>query len=228
VRIYLIIVLIGVFAGSIRAAEPASTEAMELFNGRDLTGWDVYVEGDTVSAEQAWKVDSGTLRATGEGRGYVRTKQAFADYHLKLEWRWPKDRGNSGIMLHIVGDDLLWPKSFEAQLQTDRAGDFNSFSDARSQEEIVSRNPRGVSTGRLPRPGGSQEKPLGEWNTYEAICAGDAITLLVNGVEVNRMTGVIPSGGMIGLQSEGSAIEFRNITLTPLPPAKDLHAPMPE
>jgi hypothetical protein len=42
------------------------------------------------------------------------------------------------------------------------------------------------------------------------------------------MTGVIPSGGMIGLQSEGSAIEFRNITLTPLPPAKDLHAPMPE
>jgi len=42
------------------------------------------------------------------------------------------------------------------------------------------------------------------------------------------MTGVTPSGGMIGLQAEGTPIDFRNFTLTPLPPAKDLHAPMPK
>ena len=35
------------------------------------------------------------------------------------------------------------------------------------------------------------------------------------------------SAGMIGLQSEGTAIDFRNLTLKLLPPAKDLHAPMP-
>jgi hypothetical protein len=50
----------------------------------------------------------------------------------------------------------------------------------------------------------------------------------LNGVEINRMSGMVPSGGMIGLQSEGgAAIEFRNVTLTPLQPAKELHAPMP-
>ena len=51
--------------------------------------------------------------------------------------------------------------------------------------------------------------------------------ITVNGVELNRMTGVLPSGGMILFQAEGTPIDFRNITLTPLPPAKNLYAPMP-
>jgi hypothetical protein len=49
----------------------------------------------------------------------------------------------------------------------------------------------------------------------------------VNGVRVNQMTGVRPSGGLIGFQAEGAPIDFRHIELTPLPAAKDLNAPMP-
>jgi hypothetical protein len=41
------------------------------------------------------------------------------------------------------------------------------------------------------------------------------------------MTGLVPNAGMIALQAEGTAIDFRNLKLTVLPPAKDLHAPMP-
>ena len=91
----------------------------------------------------------------------------------------------------------------------------------------MSRNPSGVSTGRLERLGPSREKPLGEWNSYDITVAGDTITLAVNGEEVNRMTGVTPAAGFIALQTEGTPIDFRNVTLTPLPPAKDLNAPMP-
>jgi hypothetical protein len=109
-----------------------------------------------------------------------------------------------------------------------RAGEFATFSDARFKEEIVSRNPTGVSTGRLPKPPGpSSEKPQGEWNVYEITVAGDTITTSVNGQLVNRLSGALPSGGCIGFQSEGTAIDFRNITLTPLPAAKNLNAPMP-
>jgi len=151
----------------------------------------------------------------------------YADYTLHVEWRWPSGAGNSGILLHIVNPDEIWPKGFEAQLATGRAGDLTSYWDARSKEEIVSRNPRGFTTGRLTRSSSGAEKPLGEWNSFDIVCAGDTITLTVNGVQVNRMTGLIPSGGMIGLQSEGTAIDFRNFTLKLLPPAKDLHAPMP-
>lgn len=207
------------------AAEPAPTP---LFNGRDFTGLHVFIDKNEVPVADAWKIEDGVLRATGVGRGYVRTVMPHADYKLSLEWRWPKGRGNSGILLHIVDKDMIWPKGIEAQLATGRAGDFAFFVDARAKEEIVSRNPRGVSTGRLARPGPSAEKPLGEWNTFEIVAAGDTLTLIVNGTEVNRLTGMIPSAGMIGLQSEGSPIDFRNVTLTPLPPAKDLNAPMPK
>jgi hypothetical protein len=209
-------------------ATPAAPPApISLFNGRNLDGLHLFVEQADVKPDAAWKIEDGLLRATGVGRGYVRTTNAYADYALKVEWRWPKNAGNSGVMIHLVGPDLIWPKCIEAQLATGRAGDFASFGDARSKEEIVSRNPRGVSTGRLAKVGPSAEKPAGEWNTYEIIAAGDTVTLIVNGTRMNRMTGVLPSGGTIGFQSEGTAIDFRNITLTPLPPAKDLFAPMP-
>lgn len=218
-------IILSSFAAS---AEDDSSGSIALFNGRNLDGLHIFVANDTVSTSEAWKVENGLLRCTGEGRGYARTTMAYGDYKLRLEWRWPGKEGNSGVMIHIVNGDLLWPKSIEAQLRSGRAGEFASFSDARSNEEIVSRNPNGVSTGRLPRPGPSMENPVGEWNVYEVVAAGETITLLVNGTEVNKLTGVKPSAGMIGFQAEGAAIDFRNIILTPLPPAKDLHAPMPK
>lgn len=211
---------------ALRAADEPSAP-LNLFNGHDLTGLTVFVEGEGVTAADAWKIEDGLLRCTGLGRGYVRTTMAFADYRLRFEWRWPQGDGNSGILINMVNGDLLWPKGFEAQLRTGRAGDFASYADARSDNEVVSRNPRGVSTGRLNRPGPGMENPLGQWNAGEIVVAGDTITLFVNGTELNHLTGVKPSAGMIGFQSEGAAIDFRNITLTPLPPAKDLHAPMP-
>ncbi len=209
------------------APKPAPPEPIQLFNGKNFDGLHIFVEKAGTDPATAWKVEDGLLRCLGVGRGYVRTEVAYADYQLSLEWRWPKNAGNSGVMLHVVGPDLIWPKCFEAQLQTSHAGDFASFGDARSKEEIVSRNPRGVSTGRLVHPGPSPEKPMGEWNRYDITVAGDTITLSVNGVQLNRMTGVLPSGGCIAFQAEGTAIDFRNITLTPLPPAKNLYAPMP-
>lgn len=215
------------FAVALRAADSASTP-ISLFNGKDFSGLHVFIDKDSVPVAEAWKIEDGMLRCTGVGRGYVRTIHAYADYRLKFDWRYPKGKGNSGIILHLVNGDMIWPKGMEAQLLTDRSGDFNSFSDARSKEEIVSRNPRGISTGRLARPGPSAENPVGEWNSMEVVCAGDTITLIVNGTEVNRMSGLVPSGGMIAFQSEGAAIDFRNISLTFLPPAKDLNAPMPK
>jgi hypothetical protein len=206
------------------------TAPVALFNGRDLAGLQIFTEAASADPAAAWKVEDGLLRCVGTGKGYIRTTTAYADYTLRVEWRWPAKPGNSGVMVNITGPDAIWPKSIECQLANGRAGDFAFFSDARSKEEIVSRNPSGVSTGRLARDAaaGAVEKPAGEWNTYDITVAGDTITVSVNGVQVNRMTGVTPSGGLIAFQAEGALIDFRNIVLTPLPAAKDLNAPMPK
>jgi hypothetical protein len=217
----------------VSAAEPTAplvqdTAPIVLFNGRNFDGLHVFAESAGTDATNGWKIEEGMLRCLGLGRGYVRTTSAYADYRLHLEWRWPARAGNSGVLLNIVGRDLIWPKGIEAQLAANRAGDFASFSDARSKEEIVSRNPSGVSTGRLARTAAAPvEKPPGEWNSYDIVVSGDTIILTVNGVVVNRMTGVQPSAGMIAFQSEGTPIDFRSIELTPLPAAKNLNAPMP-
>jgi hypothetical protein len=230
-RFVFFVTLAGLFAVPASAqATPLvhDTSPIRLFNGRDLTGLHVFVETPSADPAASWRIDDGMLRCLGVGRGYVRTTTAYADFRLRLEWRWPATPGNSGVLINLVGPDRIWPKSIEAQLAAGRAGDFATFSDARSKEEIVSRNPRGVSTGRLNRTASSPvEKPAGEWNAYEIVVSGDTLTVVVNGVQVNRMTGVQPSAGMIAFQSEGAPIDFRNIELTPLPAAKDLNAPMP-
>lgn len=218
-----------VFGSSwVHAQSDPPIETIALFNGKNLDGLHAFNGDASVDPSDVWKVEDGILRATGVGKGYIRTEMSYADYKLELEWRWPKQPGNSGVMVHVVNGDLLWPKGFECQLASGRAGDFASFVDARSREEIVSRNPRGVSTGRLVQKGPSAEKPPGEWNTLEVAADGNTLTVWVNGTQVNHMTDVTPAAGMIALQTEGTPIDFRKITLTPLARAKDLHAPMPE
>jgi len=60
------------------------------------------------------------------------------------------------------------------------------------------------------------EKPCGQWNRLEAICDGDKITNIVNGVVVNVGTKSSLSRGKIIFQSEGAEIYFRKIRLTHL------------
>lgn len=62
--------------------------------------------------------------------------------------------------------------------------------------------------------------PLGEWTKVECICAGDRITIKINGVEVNEAYGVRPAAGKILLQSEGHEIFFRNLEIRPLDAAE--------
>ncbi len=60
------------------------------------------------------------------------------------------------------------------------------------------------------------EKPAGEWNTVECICAGDKITNIVNGKVVNAGTKASHTKGKIMFQSEGAEIFFRKIELRPV------------
>ncbi|HRE81524.1 MAG TPA: DUF1080 domain-containing protein [Opitutaceae bacterium] len=60
------------------------------------------------------------------------------------------------------------------------------------------------------------EKPVGEWNRLEAICAEGNLTFLVNGVKVNEGKDGNLREGRILFQSEGAEIYFRRIELLPL------------
>jgi hypothetical protein len=60
------------------------------------------------------------------------------------------------------------------------------------------------------------EKPVGEWNRHEIVCAGATITTVLNGIIVNRGTQSSHTEGKIQIQSEGAEILVRKVELRPL------------
>ena len=60
-------------------------------------------------------------------------------------------------------------------------------------------------------------KPAPEWNHYRVTCQDGAIKLAVNGKEVSGGYACRPRKGYLCLESEGSPVEFRNLSLRELP-----------
>lgn len=59
-------------------------------------------------------------------------------------------------------------------------------------------------------------RPAGEWNHYRVRAVGGAVTLWVNGEEVNGGTGCSPATGYLALEAEGAPVEFRKMRLREL------------
>jgi hypothetical protein len=206
-----------VFCLSARAY--AAEGDIALFNGKDLTGWTAVLADPNAKAEDVWSVKDGILSCKGNPRGYLRTvKDDYADYTLRLQWRFPAGTmgGNSGVLVHASTPNALgiWPKSLEAQLNHKNAGDIWVIPESVT---IKLSNPSQKIEGRRHfNLTDDSEKPIGEWNDYEITCNGDEVTIKVNGVLVNHGTKCSLRQGAICLQSEGAAIEFQNVRLTPL------------
>jgi hypothetical protein len=156
----------------------------------------------------------GVIRCEGKPNGYMKTENDYADYLLHVEWRWVSRGGNSGVFVHVVGQDMVWPRAVECQLMAGNAGDFWLVGGVETKEHA--RGGKRVGGRRTAKLNNSSEKPPGEWNSYDIVCKDDWIVVLVNGVLQNVATGCSVRSGKIILQSEGSPIEFRNIYLEPL------------
>jgi hypothetical protein len=60
------------------------------------------------------------------------------------------------------------------------------------------------------------EKPAGEWNTYQIEASGDNLKVFVNGRLMNEATECSLRSGAIAIQSEGGEWEVRKVTIEPL------------
>ena len=203
----------------------ASSVAAELFNGKDLSGWTAVADHDATggyaASEPTWAVVDGAIRTTGTPFGYLRTKRAdFADFKLKLEYRWWRatQRPNSGVFVRLAGETGTFvPRCYENQLEG--ASVCSVFALGGSElAGVAPRNPyspadplSGIAA--VPAKAPSAEKPSGTWNALEIEVKGDEMVSRLNGVEMNRVKGLKTAKGAIALQSEGGAIEFRNIVV---------------
>jgi hypothetical protein len=112
-----------------------------IFNGKDLNGWTVVINGAPVNSdpENYVTVHDGVIHMyenTPDSKavkfGYLRTyDSSYSNYCLTLEYRWlskkfaprkqqPKD---AGVLYHVNGKDSVWPASIEYQIQEGDTGD---------------------------------------------------------------------------------------------------------
>jgi hypothetical protein len=189
-------------------------EKIMLWNGKDLTGFKPFTDDKNVDPATTWSVADGMIRCTGKPNGYMRTEVAYANYLLHVEWRWPEQGGNSGVLIHMSGPDNVWPKSLECQLHSGNAGDFWVIGGIETSEHVKAG--QRVNGRRTIKLKDSSEKPIGQWNTYDIICKDDWIVVFVNGVLQNVATKCSATSGRICLQSEGTPVQFRNIYIEPL------------
>ena len=189
-------------------------EKMMLWNGKDLTGWKPFTDDKNADPAGTWSVANGAIRCTGKPNGYMRTEADYANYLLHVEWRWPEQGGNSGVLIHMGGPDAVWPKSLECQLHSGNAGDFWVIGGVETNEHAKAG--KRVNGRRTIKLKDSSEKPVGQWNAYDIICKENWIVVFVNGVLQNVATKCSVTSGKICIQSEGTAVEFRNVYIEPL------------
>ena len=220
---------IGFLLGLLVPVSAAAAEPVRLFNGADLAGWAGVVEDSNADPAKTWFVEDGLLKCGGKPKGYLRTeREDFKDYVLRVEWRWPEgtpEKANNGVLVHVSKPGALgvWPKSLEVQLAADNAGDFwvipgRDSPDATEIDvpfEGVAGVERVLGRRHLNFTEGS-ERPRGEWNEMEVVCRGDTVAVRVNGEIVNYGFNSNVTQGAIAIQSEGAAVEFHKVELTPL------------
>ncbi len=178
-----------------------------LFNGKDLSGWQLINE----KQKNGFSVVNGVLSNNPvqvEGTkhiiyGNLRTEKVFEDFNLKLEVNVPEG-SNSGIYLRGM---------YEIQV-------LDSY-----KKELDSHN-MGAVYSRI-KPVVNAEKPGGTWQTFDITLCDRHITVILNGIKIIDNQPVYgPTGGAIisdvnapgpiYLQGDHGTVQYRNIVLTPI------------
>ncbi len=187
-------------------------EAKLLFNGTDTDGWKIFP--DEAVAQNTWSVKDGMLHNAGKPNGYIRTKQKYANYVIRVQFQ-HVTKGNSGLLLRLVGEDKVWPRSIEAQGMKNNMGDIWNIGNfpmkVDDERRMSTRHER-----HTPKIHPSNEKPIGEWNQYEVLLDGGTLRIYVNDLLQNWGEECWVTPGHIALQSEGARLNYRNVLIIPI------------
>jgi hypothetical protein len=196
---------------------------IELFNGKDLTGWvfdgpaEYKDKADGNKSKPLWTVEDGMIRTTGAAFGFLRYDKEFADFILHVEYRLVKEKGvNSGIGIRT--------QKYDAKVGAPSRPSFYSY-EVQLLDDADKKPDKG-STGSLYRyvaPTKTAHKPAPEWNAVEIECIGPKIRINFNGTDTlvfdqstDEKLKSKPLSGYVCLQSHSKEAEFRNVRIKAL------------
>jgi hypothetical protein len=203
---------------------PAGADGwVSLLNGRDLSGWYTMLQKSGKDVAQARKIvvmEQEMLHILGNEvtaepgePGYIATHQEFENVHIRVEYKWgvkrfpprSESKRDNGILYGLVGEDKVWPRMVECQIEEGDVGDYFLVDgirgiQGRHENGLFGQGltPNGWSAPPATRPGEAPAEPttgrmikdgnfenLDEWNVVEVIWQGDRSAHIVNGRTVN-------------------------------------------
>ena len=190
------------------------SDAVVLFDGKDLSAWKMARKQKDNSDAAKWKVADGHFEVVPT-TGPIETRQAFGDAQVHIEWATPAEvkgsgqgRGNSGV--YLGGFD---------EVQVLDSWDNDTYPDGQAAA-LYGKFPPRVNASRRP----------GEWQTYDIVAelaktdAGGKIvrparlTVLHNGVLAHHAVEFPKAFGeyRLLLQDHKNPVRFRNVWVRPL------------
>ena len=183
---------------------PRKTKEVDLFNGVDLKGWEIY-------GTEKWYVDNGLLvceSGPDKQYGYLATREYYDDFDLTVDFK-QLANGNSGVFF----------RSFIEQ-----GAIINGW-----QVEVA---PKGMDTGgiyesygrgwlvQIPDEKENILKP-GDWNTLRILVKGDNVKTWLNGEQMVDLSDpkIGKAQGRIALQIHdggGIKVQWKNLKLKTL------------
>jgi hypothetical protein len=183
---------------------------VQLFNGKDLTGWKVYPRGTG-----NWKVKDGAIVGSGNASHLFSERGDYKNFHARAQVK-INDKGNSGFYVRTKFGEGF-PRGYEVQINAthgDRVKTGSIYPDFREKDLKGLKDILILKAAHEPN----------EWFTLEAICKGAKITTLVNGKKQVEWTDpkYRYKQGHFALQQHdpGSVVRFRKIEVKELPDDK--------
>ena len=176
------------------AADKAEEGFVRLFDGKTLGGWHLMNGARFV-------VEDGVIKH-GVGLGWLRSDKEYADFILRLEFRFMKPKQDGGVFLRSGKEGKNWPdQKYEVQVENTRrmATLFGAKHDLNVQlvEKVL--------------------KPDGDWNEYDVKIVGSRVEIRLNGELVTTSNSADTlKRGYLGLQAENGFHEYRNIRIKDL------------
>ena len=159
-----------------------------LFDGQTMFGWAQEGGGK-------WKLTNGLLSFDGSDSGMLRTRAAFSDYTLKLDFRGPSD-ADAAVFLRIASDGKPQDTGYELRL-----GDSSSKPPAGSIVKVIKADGKLASN---------------QWHSLEVELNADKMSVKIDGRTAGEGSDGKSKAGFIALAlNKGAAMDFRNIKLKP-------------
>jgi len=181
-------------------------EFQSLFNGRNLSGWEIspYI---ITSIEDQILVISNNMRSK---RGFLLAEKEYANFHLKAEVLC-SPRINGGIVFrhNYLDENQDLANGYEFEL-------YNTNN---------TQNPTGSISG-ISRAFWIEDTDPNAWNQVEVIAQGDYLSTYINGTKVTETHNRRSYKGKIGFVTQAARVlhqyKVRNIYIKELPPIETI------